>query len=215
MPPAGKHDAGSGRLRQPMHPHGLVGRLFGWSMDWLNRASADAAFDRLAVVPGERFLEIGFGTGLLLDRAAGARSGLVAGVDPSELMVQTARRRLAKRHPDVAADLRVGTAAELAWPDSHFDKAAALHCFQFFADPLHDLTEIRRVLRAGATFVLVLRRHREKSREWLPNPLSREGDEVANAVGALASSGFAVSESGTRAMASPVIVAQAVASHGQ
>jgi ubiquinone/menaquinone biosynthesis C-methylase UbiE len=184
-----------------MHPAGLAGRLFGFTMDVLNHADNTEVLRLLALKDRDRFVEIGFGTGALLKRAdAMVGDGSVAGVDPSELMLETAKRR-------VVGDLRLGTAAELPWPDATFDAAAAVHCFQFFADPVHDLREIRRVLRPGGRLVLCLRMHRGRRTELLPNPLSRQGDEVANAEKALGEAGFAVKAPVNRKRSSPTILA--------
>lgn len=169
---------------QPMEPHGRVGRVFGWIMEWANQASYRAAVDLL---PPGRILEIGFGTGALVEHLAKGGATLVAGVDPSELMVDVARKRNAGR----AVDLRLGDASSLPWPDAHFDAAAALHSFQFWAPPEACLAEVWRVLRPGGFVVLVLRHHGGSPKlQWLPNPISRRVDEPQAAAAALRDAGF-------------------------
>ena len=173
---------------QPMEPHGLTGRLFGWVMEKMNAASYRAAQSRLPKGADAKLLEIGFGTGALVERLARGGAALVAGVDPSGLMVETAKKRTAG-HTNV--DLRLGTAARLPWPDTHFDGAAALHSFQFWADPAACLAEVARVLKPGASLVLILRHHGGGARfAWLPNPLSHLPDEPDAAVTAIGAAGY-------------------------
>jgi ubiquinone/menaquinone biosynthesis C-methylase UbiE len=169
---------------QPMEPHGPIGRVFGWIMERTNRASYRAAADLL---PSGRILEIGFGTGALVEHLAKRGATLVAGVDPSELMVDVARKRNAER----AVDLRLGDASRLPWPNAHFDGVAALHSFQFWAPYEACLAEVRRALRPGGILVLILRFHGGSPKlQWLPNPISRRVDEPQATVAALQDAGF-------------------------
>lgn len=180
------------RPPQPMLPSGLVGRLFGWTMDMANRRAMDAALDHAAPPVGAALLEIGFGTGLFARRLLSRReTTFVAGVDPSPLMVETAQRRNAGDIAAGRADLRCGTATHLPWPDASFDGAFALHSFQFWADPAGDLAEVRRTLKAGGLLVIVLRAHGQNPPGWLPNPISRSGAEIRGTIDALSAAGFA------------------------
>lgn len=175
---------------QPMRPSGLAGRIFGALMNVSNAGCFRAARVRLALTPNARVLEIGFGTGKLIEMlAADARNGFVAGVDPSSLMVETARNRnRGSKH----VDLREGDASLLPWDAGAFDAVAALHCWQFWDDPASCLAEIARVMRPGACLLIILRDH-SRNRDklgWLPNPLSRAGDETGNLIATLGQSGF-------------------------
>jgi ubiquinone/menaquinone biosynthesis C-methylase UbiE len=168
-----------------MEPHGPVGRMFGWVMERTNAASYRAAADRL---PSGDLLEIGFGTGALIERLVKNGAKLVAGVDPSVLMVDVAR----KRNAGSAVDLRLGDASSLPWPDASFDGVAALHSWQFWAPPETCLAEVQRVMRPNAMMVLILRHHGGSPKlQWLPNPISRQVDEPQATVAALMGVGFA------------------------
>ncbi|MEQ4305194.1 class I SAM-dependent methyltransferase [Plantactinospora sp. B6F1] len=92
--------------------------------------------------PGSRVLDVGCGGGDLLgylDRL-GAQT---AGVDPAPGMVALARSRVP------AADLRIGDAERLPWPDHTFDLVAAVNAVQFAADTLDALAEFVRVAQPG------------------------------------------------------------------
>jgi ubiquinone/menaquinone biosynthesis C-methylase UbiE len=161
-------------------------------MDVFNRSAHKHALERLAVQPSDRILEIGFGTGQLIGMLAkAASSGFVAGVDPSPLMLSTAWKRNERWIHAGRVDLRLGTASSLAWADGTFDKATALHNFQFWSDPEHDLSEVARVLRPGGLLLLVLRtRDRRSDKHPVSNPLSREGNEGQKALAVLSRCGF-------------------------
>jgi SAM-dependent methyltransferase len=195
----------SANLPQPMRPSGFVGRIFGLLMDFSNAATFRAARQRLALKQGEAVIEIGFGTGKLASLLSGdVGQDQVAGVDPSPLMVATARRR------SPSADLREGNASHLPWPDAKFHAAVALHCWQFWDDPAHALAEIRRVMKPNARLVMILRDHSKVQAKlgWLPNPLSRTGDETENLLGALMAAGFDDVRRDGRVGSSDIVIAR-------
>jgi len=73
---------------------------------------------------GQKILDIGCGDGRhLVDLESwGARRGDLAGIDLSESRVLRARTRLcAARAESLGADIRVGEASNLPWPDATFD----------------------------------------------------------------------------------------------
>ncbi len=176
-----------------MRPAGVLGRLFGVVMEALNEASYRAALTALAPVP-DRILEIGFGTGRFAELLLAQDPAVnVAGVDPTATMVETAKRRRAIRAAGPRADLRQGDASSLPWRDGYFDAVVAIHSFQFWPDPSQAVREIRRVSAPGSRLLLVLRNHARKTPAWLPNPLSRSGDEVRATMDFLETGGFEVS----------------------
>jgi ubiquinone/menaquinone biosynthesis C-methylase UbiE len=193
---------------QSMRPHGFAGHVVGWIMDHRNARAHDFALKRLDVRQADSVLDIGFGTGRLVRKLAKkARDGYIAGVDPSELMLHTAEKRTRRFRKKGRVELRLGEASLLPWPDARFDKVTALHCFQFWSDPQHDIAEVRRVLKPGGLFVLILRARR-KPPKWLPNPISRSGEEIAGAFQLLANNGFIETRIEGKAGSSPVITAR-------
>jgi len=97
-----------------------------------------AILDASGAGPGTRVLDVGCGSGDLLAYAA-ARGMTTAGIDPAEGMVEHARTRLP------AADIRLGSAEHLPWPDAHFDLAVSVNALQFAEDTLDALAEMVRV----------------------------------------------------------------------
>jgi ubiquinone/menaquinone biosynthesis C-methylase UbiE len=179
----------------PQNPSGFTGKLFGKLMEFTNAAAYQKALQALAPSDNERFLEIGFGTGRFAEMLLSNTSDtFVAGVDPTETMVQTAIDRMIKRGFKHRVDLRQGTDESLPWADRQFDAIIAIHCFQFWRDPDRSLLEIDRVLRPQGRLVIVFRDHSTNAPDWLPNPISRSGREVKNAISILEKHGYKTTE---------------------
>lgn len=179
------------KLPQAMRPSGRVGRVFGWVMARLNRHAYRWTVAQARAANPKSFLEIGFGTGHLLKTAVKSlKLERASGVDPSELMVETAQKRLKRLAKKAALDIRKGDDAAL--PDGPFDVIAALHSFQFWSDPDAALGRVRERLAPDGRLILVLRVHARKAPKWIPNPLSRSGNEIAETCGALQRAGFSV-----------------------
>lgn len=179
------------RMSQAMRPSGRTGRVFGWLMARLNKDSYRWVAEQLRASKPKSLLEIGFGTGHMLALAAKAfQPERLAGVDPSELMVETAQKRLRKVRKKTALDIRHGD--DITLPDGPFDAIVALHSFQFWTNPDAALTRIHTRLAPGGRLILVLRIHAKRAGRKVPNPLSRSGNEIAAACEALSRAGFSV-----------------------
>lgn len=137
-PPAG---AGARLLALLPHLHP------GWKAELHHRAM------HLRVRPGGRLLEVGCGTGELLDGARGL-GWTVTGVDFDPAAVAVARRR--------GLDVREGDLAAQRFPDGAFDAVAMFHVFEHVPDPPALLAECRRILAPGGRLVVAT-----------PNPRSR------------------------------------------
>ena len=105
----------------------------------------DWGLEKLSAQPGEKILEIGFGTGhclVSLAKAVGSK-GQVVGLDISDGMLSMARDRLRSERLDDRVDLHLGDAANL-----DFIEANSLDgVFMSFTLELFDTPEIPRVLQ--------------------------------------------------------------------
>jgi ubiquinone/menaquinone biosynthesis C-methylase UbiE len=177
-------------MPQAMRPRGRIGKIFGWLMGRLNQPAYRWTAEQLRPIAPKSILEIGFGTGHFLALAAkNLKPAHITGVDPSELMVETAHKRLAKFRKTAAIDLKQGDDTDLP-KDGPFDAIVALHSFQFWTHPATTLAEIRALLAPQGRFVIVLRLHGKRSKA--PNPLSRGKDEISQACAAFENAGFVI-----------------------
>lgn len=101
----------------------------------------------LAVAPGQRWLDVGCGTGALcaeiVERCSPAR---VSAVEPSEGFLETARAQLGD-----AVDFRQGTATDIPLPDSSVDVTVCGLVLNFVPDPHAGLVAMARVTRPEGT----------------------------------------------------------------
>lgn len=134
-------------------PSGWLGRLIYGRLAALDTYS-QLAVEKLRLTPDDRYLEIGQGGGLLLEKAlTTAASG--AGLDHSPEMVALSRRRNAGAIEAGRCDVVVGDAQALPWPDDTFTCCACVATFLFFEHPVAVLEEIRRVLAPGGRVVVI------------------------------------------------------------
>lgn len=155
--------------RQAERPTGLLGRALGAIMALETRSLNDEVLRRLAIATGERILEIGFGHGRTLERAARANPGArFAGIDHADDMVALLARRARRLIDEGRLEVRAGDSRALPWPDATFDGAFAVHTIYFWRQPERDLAEIRRVLRPGGRLLLGFRERTPQVEAALP-----------------------------------------------
>lgn len=135
------------------HPRGFWGWVAGRIMAHRpsNRRRNLWTIDLLGLRPGQRLLEIGFGPGLALQRAASplGGSGFVAGIDLSGVMLEQATRR---NVPHIAAGrmaLRVASVESIPDFGVPFNAIVAINTIGFWPDARAGLRELRRRLVPG------------------------------------------------------------------
>ncbi|MEV4113446.1 class I SAM-dependent methyltransferase [Nonomuraea sp. NPDC049695] len=124
-------------IRSPFAlPQGVLGRLVGRLMLWLNDPR------ELVTLIGQQdsVLEVGCGPGGLLRHIEAER---ICGIDPSPDMLRQAARH--NRGRDVA--LRLGTAAETGLPDDSFDVVVSVNNVAMWPDLEAGIQELCRVTR--------------------------------------------------------------------
>jgi len=141
--------------RQSRCPTGLLGHLIARVMAKETAEANSHLLSLLELRPTDHVLEIGFGHGRTLERAAIAvPQGFVAGVDLSEDMVRMAAKRLRSIVDARRAELRHGDSARLPYEAERFDKVYSLHTLYFWSNPVQHIREVHRVLKPGGRFVL-------------------------------------------------------------
>jgi ubiquinone/menaquinone biosynthesis C-methylase UbiE len=125
----------------------------------LDRGLPAWVLDLLEVDPTDWVLEVGSGPGVGLELAAAkAYKGQVVGVDPSETMLEMARRRNRVQIEAGRVELRLGSVDQLPFDDATFDKAMTMNSLHLWPDPVIGLKEVRRTLRAGGRIAVAITR---------------------------------------------------------
>lgn len=138
-------------------PRGFSGAVIGYLMAWTHNWRSTWVLNLLEVKPEDRVLGIGFGPGAEIARVAQfAKHGFVAGVDLSDVMLRQATRRNHRYIRERRVELTLASMSAIPYPDLSFDKVFGINCIQFSRDLVHDLGEIRRVLKLGGFAALAV-----------------------------------------------------------
>lgn len=97
---------------------------------------------RARLLPGERVLDVGTGTGTAAG-AARAEGRRVAGLDAAAGMLEIARRQ----YPDI--EFHEADFTAMPFEDGSFDVVLAVHAVMFADDPVEPMAEMLRVTRPG------------------------------------------------------------------
>lgn len=153
----------------------------GWKQggqSWVaNERVFDASFapvtrelvERAAWARGDRVLDVGCGSGTLLELGVGAGVQMV-GVDVSTAMVKAARARVPAATV-VEADAATVDLLQAA-PGTPFDKVVSRFGVMFFRDPAAAFCAIRQATRPGATMTFACWRSRDE------NPVFTQGVDI-------------------------------------
>ena len=110
------------------------------------------AINRMGILPGDRVLEVGVGTGI--NGALYPRDCSVTGVDLSASMLEKARERIARKGIRNVRLLEMD-AADLKFADDSFDIVYAPYVISVVPDPVAVVREMRRVCRPGGRIVIL------------------------------------------------------------
>ena len=114
-----------------------------------------AAMARLALLPGQRVLDVGCGCGQTLGQLADrvAPAGAVVGLDVSVAMLRRARERTAGRREQIS--LVYGDGQRPPFSDGRFDALYSRFGMMFFADARAAFTRLRAALRPRGQLAFV------------------------------------------------------------
>ena len=101
---------------------------------------------RIEAGPGDRVLDVATGTGAVALELVRQKGCTVVGVDQSEGMLETARRRTNGR-----IELVHASAEQLPFADGEFDALTFTYLLRYVDDPPATLAELARVVRPGGT----------------------------------------------------------------
>ena len=137
----------------------MISRWYDVLVGWGEKKYRETGLERLRTAPGERVLEIGFGTGyctLALAQSVGS-SGKVYGLDLSEGMRHITQSRVEQAGLAERVELKLGDAAHLPFEANFFDAVFTSFTLELFDTPEIPvvLQQCRNVLRSGGRICVV------------------------------------------------------------
>ncbi len=145
-------------ISQFSNPHGLLGRVAGQIM-----ATRDSNVDRniwiaglLDPDPSAQILEVGHGPGIAIEQLwPNLNGGHIVGLDVSELMSSTARKRNQAGVDRGTVEFRVGDAQQIPPDLQDFDVIFGVNVSQFWIDPRDTISQMADRLSEDGSITLV------------------------------------------------------------
>jgi len=153
-------------MSQVAKPTGFFGKILARGMAWGHKGFYKNTAKVLNLQPDDNYLEIGFGSGLFIEKYA-SHVARIAGLDYSEDMVKLASSINEDLIKSGKAEFRQGNASTLPWGDNEFSVVVGIETFFFWPDPKQSLKEIFRVLVPGGRLVLEMAYNKDDERDHL------------------------------------------------
>ena len=135
-------------------PSGNLGRVAAWLMSVSNREKNQWLIDKLNIQPGNQLLEIGYGTGEVINQLASTENiGFIAGIDHSQLMYKVAAKRNAMHSKKVS--LHWGDVWSIPYSTDYFDIIFGSNVHFFWRRPVHEIDLLQRFLNPGGRLVML------------------------------------------------------------
>ena len=134
-------------------PTGFFGKLLAKGMAWGHRNFFKNTAKALNLKHDDKYLEIGFGSGLFIQKYA-SHVTRIAGLDYSEDMVNLASSINKDLIKSGKAEFKQGNVSSLPWENDVFSVVVGIETFFFWPEPIASLREIHRVLLPGGKLVI-------------------------------------------------------------
>ena len=147
-------------MSQFAKPTGFFGRVLARGMAWGHRDFYENTAKVLNLKQDDKYLEIGFGSGLFIKNYA-SHVAKIAGVDLSEEMINLASSINKKLIKSGKTEFKHGNVSSLPWENDEFSVVVGIETFFFWEEPMASLREIFRVLIPGGRLVLEMAYNKE------------------------------------------------------
>ena len=105
--------------------------------------------EQIRALPYESLLDVGCGTGFLIDLLTRQKAARYFGLDLSDEMIRVAQEKAIP-----GATFTVGSADRLPYPDEGFDIVTCSQSFHHYPYPEQAMLEAKRVLKPGGLYIL-------------------------------------------------------------
>jgi ubiquinone/menaquinone biosynthesis C-methylase UbiE len=113
-------------------------------------ATIQATLNRLDIHSGDRILDLGCGTGTLIQNLLTvALETKIVGLDPSVEILNIAMQKL-----PAAIVLKIGSATNILFSSNSFDVLISTSAFHYFRNPDLAVQEMQRVLKPGGCLII-------------------------------------------------------------
>ncbi|MEM7067100.1 MAG: methyltransferase domain-containing protein [Cyanobacteria bacterium P01_B01_bin.77] len=113
-------------------------------------STVQATINRLAIKPHEYILDLGCGTGTLIQQSIHLTpTAFFYGLDTSVEMLSVAQQKLPN-----SVELCLGSADELPFPNESFDIVVSTNAFHYLRQPSQVIQEVKRVLKPRGRLVI-------------------------------------------------------------
>jgi len=148
------------------NPTGLLGYLVGWVMPLKNKNRTDWLIEKLNYNPTDKILEIGYGSGAVLQKIAKSlNSGIIIGIDHSKVMYKQALSKNRQNIKDKKALLYCGEIWDLNNTTNAFDIIFGSNVHFFWKNPVSEFTHLYSLLNSNGKLVMVFQPRWAKSEE--------------------------------------------------
>jgi ubiquinone/menaquinone biosynthesis C-methylase UbiE len=138
----------------------------------MNDFKSEARRVAALLAPGAKVLEVAPGPGYFAIELAKMGGYQIAGLDLSKTFVEIAQRNAARAGARI--EFRLGSASDMPFESSQFDFLFCRAAFKNFSEPVRALQEMHRVLKTGASALIVDLRH-DASLESINEEVARMG----------------------------------------
>ncbi len=142
--------------KQARRPEGLFGRIvMRMVFDQGNAFLNNFVNDLMSVQADDRILEIGSGTGKLINKMAlKIDNGLIGGIDFSSEMVSIARKRNKNNIAKGTVKIVEGNFDEISYEKDSFTKACSVNTLYFWPSPARTTKKLAEILKPGGKLIL-------------------------------------------------------------